>query len=253
MPPQVRRRPATDEWEAIRTLRLARRSAIKARTQAMNQLHAVLLTGPADLGERLRNLTAQRFIQACARLRPGAGAASLAASPDPVPAATKASLRRLARRCQQLSEEITEIDADLAPLVNAANPALIALKGVGVEVAAQLLAAARDNPERLRSEAAFAHLCGVAPLPASSGRTNRHRLNRGGDRAANHALHTIALCRMRWDPARGPTSSTAQAKVSTKKTSSDASWGDYGPAGQVGVFAGSGGGRPRCLATRWPV
>ncbi|MCA1788614.1 MAG: IS110 family transposase, partial [Thioalkalivibrio sp.] len=81
-----------------------------------------------------------------------------------------------------------------------AAPDLLALNGVGPDVAGQLLATTGDNPERLRSEAAFAHLCGVAPIPASSGRKDRHRLNRGGDRAANHALHTIVLCRMRWDP-----------------------------------------------------
>lgn len=186
--------------EAIRTLRLAKRSAIKARTQAMNQLHAALLTGPADLREQLRALTGQRLVGACARLRQPATGHALAALPDPIPAATKSTLRRLARRHQQLTDEIGDIDADLLPLVTLAAPALLALNGVGVEVAAQLLATAGDNPDRLSSEAAFAHLCGVAPLPASSGRTDRHRLNRGGDRAANSALHTITLCRMRWDP-----------------------------------------------------
>jgi transposase len=84
--------------------------------------------------------------------------------------------------------------------VAAAGPRLLALQGVGTDVAGQLLTSAGDNPERLRSEASFAHLCGVAPIPASSGRTHRHRLNRGGDRAANNALHTIALCRLRYDP-----------------------------------------------------
>ncbi len=186
--------------EAIRTLRLAKRSAIKARTQAMNQLHAALLTGPAELREQLRAHTGQRLVGTCARLRQPVTGHDLAAMPDPIPAATKSTLRRLARRHQQLSDEISDIDADLLPLVAVAAPALLALNGVGVEVAAQLLVTAGDNPDRLRSEAAFAHLCGVAPLPTSSGRTDRHRLNRGGDRAANSALHTITLCRMRWDP-----------------------------------------------------
>jgi transposase len=185
--------------EAIRTLRLAKHSAVKARTQAMNQLHAVLLTGPAELRQQLRTLTGRHLVQACARLRPAAGGAALATLEDPIPAAAKTTLRRLARRHQQLSDEIAGIDADLLPLITATAPALLALKGVGVEVAAQLLATAGDNPERLRSEAAFAHLCGVAPLPASSGRTDRHRLNRGGDRSANNALHTITLSRMRYD------------------------------------------------------
>lgn len=189
----------TGRVEAIRTLRLAKRSAVKARTQAMNQLHAVLLTGPAELREQLRTLTGKQLVAACARLRPAATGVALAALNDPIPAATKATLRRLALRHQQLSAEIADIDADLLPLIKSAAPALLALQGVGVEVAAQLLATAGDNPNRLHSEAAFAHLCGVAPLPASSGRTDRHRLNRGGDRAANNALHTITLVRMRYD------------------------------------------------------
>jgi transposase len=186
--------------EAIRTLRLAKRSAIKARTQAMNQLHAVLLTGPAELREQLRGLSGQHLVDTCARLRPAAAGKDLTTLHDPIPAATKATLRRLARRHQQLSEEIRDVDADLLPLITAAAPALLALNGVGIEVAGQLLATAGDNPDRLHSEAAFAHLCGVAPLPASSGRSDRHRLNRGGDRAANAALHTIVLCRMRHEP-----------------------------------------------------
>jgi transposase len=98
-----------------------------------------------------------------------------------------------------MDEEIAELDSEIAPLVERAAPELLALFGVGVETAGQLLASAGDNPERMRSEGAFAHLTGVAPIPASSGRTHRHRLNRGGDRAANSALHTIVLVRMRYD------------------------------------------------------
>ncbi|WP_319461057.1 IS110 family transposase [Micromonospora sp. RTP1Z1] len=179
--------------EAIRALRVARRSAVKARTQAINQLRALLTTGPAELREQLRTLPTGALITTCARLRPTADLA------DPVQA-TKAALRRLARRHQQLSAEISELDSDLAPLVTAAAPELVAQPGVGIDVAGQLLVTAGDNPQRLKSEAAFAHLCGAAPIPASSGRTNRHRLNRGGDRWANRALHTVALCRLRWDP-----------------------------------------------------
>jgi transposase len=99
----------------------------------------------------------------------------------------------LARRHQVLDTEITELDTETAPLVQAGAPELRAIPGVGPETATQLLASAGDNPERLRSEAAFAHQCGAAPIPASSGHTNRHRLNRGGDRA----LHTIVLTRLR--------------------------------------------------------
>jgi transposase len=115
-------------------------------------------------------------------------------------AATKTSLRTLARRWQQLQAELDRLDLQLQALVAAAAPTLVALPGVGVDTAGQLLVTAGDNPQRLHSEAAFAHLCGTAPIPASSGRTHRHRLNRGGDRHANHALWRIALVRMRCQP-----------------------------------------------------
>jgi transposase len=181
--------------EAIRALRVARHSAVKARTQTTNQLKALILTGPADLREKLRPLRTAALIDTCARLRPTGPLT------DPQQATTLA-LRRLARRHQYLSEEITAADAELKTLVGSIAPKLLTLcgVGVGVEVAGQLLCTAGDNPHRLHSEAAFAHLCGVAPIPASSGKTHRHRLNRGGDRAANTALYTVALSRMRCDP-----------------------------------------------------
>jgi len=178
--------------EAIRVLRIARRSAVKARTQAMNQVRGLLVSAPATLREQVAGLKRAALIRTLARLRPGDDLCG------PL-AATRAALRHLARRHQALDEEITELDAELGPLVKQAAPALLELFGVGVESAGQLLASAGDNPERMRSEAAFAHLAGVAPIPASSGRTHRHRLNRGGDRAANNALHTIVLVRMRHD------------------------------------------------------
>jgi transposase len=186
--------------EAIRAVRVARRGAIKARTQAMNQLRALLITAPEDMREQLRHLPPHALIETCARLRPTAAGVDLPRCSDPVLAATKAALRRMARRYQQLQAEVAEHDADLAALLQAAAPQLLALPGVGPEVAGQLLTTAGDNPERLRSEAAFAHLCGVAPIPASSGQTRRHRLNRGGDRRANCALHFVALSRLRHDP-----------------------------------------------------
>lgn len=179
--------------EAIRALRVARSSAVKARSQSTNQIKALLVTGPAELREQLRTLSTTGLIVACARLRP----TTQLADPEQ---ATKTALRRLARRHQHLTQEITEADSDLRALVTAAAPRLLALSGVGIEVAGQLLTTAGDNPERLRSEAAFAHLCGVAPIPASSGRTHRHRLNRGGDRAANKALYIVVLGRLRYDP-----------------------------------------------------
>jgi len=179
--------------EAIRALRVAPSSAVKARSQTTNQLKSLLVTGPAELREQLRALSATALVITCAWLRPIADLA------DPEQA-TKTALRRLARRHQYLSEEIADADGELRTLVTATAPRLLALRGVGPEVAGQLLATAGDNPDRLRSEAAFAHLCGVAPIPASSGRIHRHRLNRGGDRAANNALHIVVLGRLRHDP-----------------------------------------------------
>jgi transposase len=184
--------------EAIRTLRLARRSAIKARTQAINQLKAVVLTGPAELRQSLAGLTTRQLLSTCRRMR--GTSTRLAELDDPVLAATKVTLRRLASRIAALNEEVEDLNVDLKPLVVAAAPQLMAVYGVGTEVAAQLLVTAGDNPERLRSESAFAQLCGTAPLPASSGRTTRHRLNRGGDRQANYALHIIALVRLSAHP-----------------------------------------------------
>ncbi|NUP36594.1 MAG: IS110 family transposase [Streptomyces sp.] len=178
--------------EAVRVLRIARRSAVKARTQAMNQIRGLLVSAPAMLREQVAGLERAALIRALARLRPGDDLSRLLA-------ATRASLRRLARRHQALDAEIAELDIEIGPLVKLAAPALLELFGVGPETAGQLLASAGDNPERMRSESAFAHLAGVAPVPASSGRTHRHRLNRGGDRAANNALHTIVLTRMRFD------------------------------------------------------
>lgn len=178
--------------ESIRALRVARSGAIKARTAAINALRQTLITAPPELREQLAGLGQAGLIATCARLRP------TNELHDPAQA-IKTALRRLARRCQHLSEEITEADHDLKALITATAPRLVEQLGVGTEVAGQLLITAGDNPERLRSEAAFAALCGVSPLPASSGRTDRHRLNRGGDRAANSALYTVVMVRMRYD------------------------------------------------------
>ncbi|GAA2629265.1 IS110 family transposase [Streptomyces vastus] len=179
--------------EAIHSLRVLRRSAIKSRTQTINQIRTLIVSAPAEVRERLRGLPTYKLIAQLARSRPGADLA------DPT-CAVRTALRRLARRYQHLTEEIAEADAGLEPLVAQAAPGLVELVGVGTETAAQLLITAGDNPDRLKSEASFAHLCAAVPISASSGRTNRHRLNRGADRQANHALHTIALVRMRHDP-----------------------------------------------------
>ena len=178
--------------EMVRVLRVARRSAVKARTQAANQLRALLITAPEELRAELRGLSTAGLIATAARFRIGASA-------DDLRRATKLAMRSLARRHLRLSEEIAELDGRLARLVAQAAPALASMRGVGTDTAAALLVAAGDNPERLKSEASFARLCGVAPLAASSGKTSRHRLNRGGNRDANRALHVLALGRMSWD------------------------------------------------------
>jgi transposase len=178
--------------EMIRALRVARRSAIKARTQAVNQLHGLLITAPDALRTSLHRLPVAQLVAVVQRLRP-------TAEPATPLAATKFALKSLAIRYSQLTREIAALDTLLSRLVASTAPALVAAKGIGVETAGALLVAAGDNPDRLRSEAAFARLCGVAPLPASSGRTTRHRLSRGGDRDANRALYLLAIGRMGWD------------------------------------------------------
>lgn len=170
---------------------------MKARTQAANQLHALVVTAPDDLRARLRPLPMAELVTLVAAFRPVRTGAVLG---TPL-AATKLALKGLAIRYRQLSVEIDALDVHLEQLVSAAAPELLAVKGVGTDIAGALLVAAGDNPERLRSEAAFASLCGVAPIPASSGKTSRHRLSRGGDRDANRALYLLALGRMGWDPA----------------------------------------------------
>ena len=180
--------------EALRVLRVARRSGVDQRADVQRRIKALVVTAPESLRERLRGLGDKPLLATCARLRPDTTRLH-----EPIEA-TKHALRTLAQRHAQLTDEITALDAHLSTLVERINPALLELNGVGVEVAGQLLVTAGGNPERVRTEPAFAMLCGVAPLPASSGKTRRHRLNRGGDRQANAALYRITLCRMRWDP-----------------------------------------------------
>ncbi len=175
--------------ESIRVLRTARSGAVKARTAATNTLKHLVVTAPEPLRSQLAGLPTDQLVEATAALRPAADLT------DPVQA-TKTALRRLARRCQHLTEEITDADTQLRALTTQTAPALLERCGVGPETAGQLLATAGDNPHRLHSNAAFAALCGTSPVPVASGRTHRVRLNRGGDRQANNALHTIVLVRM---------------------------------------------------------
>lgn len=180
--------------EAIRMLRVTRGGAVKARTAAINTLRAVLVTAPDALRSQLHGLSTTQLIAACARLRP-----DLANLSDPVHAA-KSALRSLAIRIQQLGIEVDALRTQLNQLTAQVAPATSAVFGLGPDTVSALLVTIGDNPDRLRSEAAFAHLCGVAPIPASSGKTNRHRLHRGGDRSGNSALHIATIVRLRYDP-----------------------------------------------------
>jgi len=154
-------------------------------------MKALVVTAPAELRESLRDLKTDKLIDRCTGFRPG---------PLVSPTATaKLALRGLARRYIQLTQEINEISTELVKLTEEIAPTLVDIYGIGPDTAAALLITAGDNPDRLRSEAAFAALCGVNPIPASSGKTNRHRLNRGGDRSANCALHRIVIVRLRRD------------------------------------------------------
>ena len=186
--------------EVIRTLRVTRASAVKARTQAFNTLWGVMIGAPSPLRDELVVLTKRTLVNRCLRLRPETeDLLSLAGDPERMlTAGIKTALRDLARRWKALDNEIKALNKNLESLVRTAAPELVALHGVGVEIAGQFLVTAGDNPERIHSEAAFAKLCGVAPQPASSGRTTgRHRLSRSGDRAANSALYIITIVRMR--------------------------------------------------------
>ena len=176
--------------QMIRALRVVRCSAVKSKTQAANQLKNLVVTAPDELRNRLRRLSTTVLVSEALRFRPG----GCPSSPEE---ATKFALRSIARRYRALSKEIAELDSQLDRLVAQVAPGLLALPAVSTNHAATLLAVAGDNPERLRSEASFASLCGAAPIPASSGKTVRHRLNRGGDRDANRALHLICVVRMR--------------------------------------------------------
>jgi transposase len=178
--------------ESMRVLRVARCSARKARTQALNQMRSIISTAPDELRAELRDLNVYRLLERASSFRPGGR--------RDVASLTKLTLRTLARRALALETEITEIDTILKEMVEQTAPQLVARVGIGVESATALLVAAGDNPGRLRNEATFAHLCGTAPVDASSGKHEHHRLNRGGDRQANSALWHIVITRMVYDP-----------------------------------------------------
>lgn len=181
--------PKDDTTAGLRALHIARRSAVKHRTAVINQIKAMLISAPDAVREKYRGLTTLKLVEAIARCRPDA-------LTEPWAQSVLTAAKMLAQRVQFLETQAETLQTQIDAFVTEANPGLRAAYGVGPDTAAQLLITAGANPHRLHSESAFAALCGVAPVPASSGKTNRHRLSRSGDRAANNALHRIALVRM---------------------------------------------------------
>ncbi len=178
--------------EAVRPLEIACRGSVKDRTRATNQFKSLVITAPAELREHLQGVSFTRRLELARRFRDD--------DTDPVTSHLRFALKQLARKIAFLDNQINDLEQRMQALVGEAAPALAGLFGVGPHVAALLLVTAGDNPDRLGSEAAFAKLCAACPIPASSGKTHRHCLNRGGDRRANNALYTIVLVRMRHDP-----------------------------------------------------
>ncbi|MEV5505689.1 IS110 family transposase [Streptomyces orinoci] len=184
--------------QSARMFKLAKDSAVKARTQAINQLKSVLVITDPALRERLSGLGNRELFRTCARLGPCEGEAG--GGDEDVTDATFVALSMLAQRIEQLTGQIDELNQRLAGLVERHAPQLLAPVGIGPDSAVTLLITMGDNPERLSTEASFAALCGVSPIEYSSGGRSSHRLNRGGDRQANAALHRIVFTRLRHDP-----------------------------------------------------
>lgn len=180
--------------ESLRVLKVCRKTAVAARRVALQLIHMNIVSAPDELRDQLRTMTRMQLIRTLAAWRPDV------TGYRNVTTAYRIALKSLARRYLELHDEIADLDVMIAAIVDDLAPDLLERNSVGYQSASQLLITAGDNPERLRSEASFAALCGVSPIPASSGQTKRHRLNRGGDRAANSALHIIAIGRLRTDP-----------------------------------------------------
>jgi transposase len=178
--------------EAIRALMVARRTARSERIQTINQARPLIVTGPDDLRARFAQRSADDLAAELASLRPRPGSM--------IRYHTLLSLRELGRRVTFFDGQLQRLDELIVPLVTARAPGLLAPYGVGHDTAAKLLIAAGDHPGRLRSEAAWAHLCATAPIPAASGKVTRHRLNPGGDRQASHAPYRIVITRMSSHP-----------------------------------------------------
>jgi len=180
--------------ESLRVLKACRKTAVAARRVALQMIQNTIVCAPDELRETLRKMTRMQLIRTLAAWRPDLTDYRNVAS------AYRITLKSLGRRYLELHDEIADLDTMIVAIVDELAPALVARNSIGHETAAQLLLTAGDNVQRLRSEASFAALCGVSPVPASSGKTTRHRLSRGGDRAANSALHIIAIGRLRTDP-----------------------------------------------------
>jgi transposase len=180
--------------ESLRVLKACRKTAVAARRIALQMIHNTIVCAPDELRESLRKLTRMQLIRLLAAWRPDLS------DYRNVVSAYRITLKSLGRRYLELHDEIADLDTMIGAIVDELAPELVARNSIGYESAAQLLLTAGDNSERIKSEASFAALCGVSPVPASSGKVVRHRLNRGGDRAANSALHIIAIGRLRTDP-----------------------------------------------------
>lgn len=186
--------------EVIRTLRVARASAIRARTQAFNNLFGTMIGAPSSIRDELVELTKRTFVNRCLDQEPETeDLLELIDDPERlVIASVKLTLRNLAQRWKALDAEVKALSRQIEAVVSHVAPELVTLFGVSSELAGQFLVTVGDNTDRIRNEAAFAKLCGVSPKPASSGqKSGRHRLNRGGDRAANSALYIVAIVRLR--------------------------------------------------------
>lgn len=199
--------------ETVRMIRAARRSAVKARKAALQQIHGLLWCAPEDLREKLSQYDRAALVARCARLR-----VSTTVEADDASAAARRMLRRLAKRIQLLDDEIAEADDELDAILREETPNLLAVNGVGTEAAGQILTTAGENIDRLKSEASLARICGVAPIPASSGAKTRHRLHRGGDRDANSAIYMIVINRLRWNE---PTKAYVARRTAEGKTKKD--------------------------------
>jgi transposase len=186
--------------EALRVLKACRKTALRARRVALRMIGNTIVAAPDHLRDSLRKMTRMQLIRTLAAGRPDMGGCR------ELETACRTALRSLARRHLGLQDEVCDLDAKITSIVDERAPDRVARNSIGDGSAAQLLVTAGDNPERSKSEAGFASLCGVGPVPAPSGRTDRHRRNRGGDRAANSALHIVAIGRQRSAPPRIPAS-----------------------------------------------